>query len=106
MNPLSSVTSPQILLDLWFLFLSVDRFLMLYTTYLTLVYALFLVPEVLLISSPLWTEPLFGPRLFLCPQPPLRIVPVGFLGLESLPRLLLIEEHSLPLLSGLFYVLC
>ena len=32
--------SPQVLLDLWFLFLSVDRFLMLYTTYLTLVYAL------------------------------------------------------------------
>ena len=39
-NPLSSVTSPQVLLDLWYLFLSVDRFLMLYTTCLTLVYVL------------------------------------------------------------------
>ena len=39
-NPLSSVTSAQVLLGLWFLFLSVNRFLMLYTTYLTLVYVL------------------------------------------------------------------
>ena len=35
---------------------------------------LFLVPEVLLISSPSWTGPLIGPRLFLCHQPQLRIV--------------------------------
>ena len=36
----SSVTSPLVLLDLWFLFLSANRFLMLYTTSLTLVFVL------------------------------------------------------------------
>ena len=73
-----------------------NRFLMLYTPYLILVYvlpvyvlrlflpdgsvtftwtwlALFLVPEVSLISSPSLTGPLVGLRLFLCHQPPLRI---------------------------------
>ena len=63
----------------------------------------------LALSSPSWTGHLVGQRLFLHYQPPLRIVlepwfPVGFQGLESLPRFLLIEEYSLPLLSGLFHV--
>ena len=39
-SPLSSVTSPQVLPDLWFQFLSTARSLMLYTTSLTLVFVL------------------------------------------------------------------
>ena len=83
-------------LSLRFLFL-LDRSVTFTWTWLDL----FLISEGLLISSPSWTGPPVGQRLFPCPQPPLRIVleswfPVGSPGLVFQPRLRLTMELNSP----------